>query len=267
MSVAEINRAAFSLPSVTSWYGRQWNVLSPDEQAALNWIVANRPKVRDLLDLGVGAGRTTPPLRAITINYTGLDFSKEMVEIARQRHSGTDFRVGDARDLKIFPDSSFDVVFFSYNGVDYVDHKGRMMIFGEVHRVLRPDGVFAFSSHNRRARKASIWYDPDKPIVRQLGQFARTLMFFPLVVTAEIRHLRFRHMETRTTEYEIRNDIGHGYRMLTYYISTVAQVRQLKTAGFSNIAVFDTAGHQLDTLEVLSEKSASHWLCYTGTKV
>lgn len=259
ISIADINRAGFSLPAVGSYYSRQRKSLDRDELAALAWILQYHGRVTDLLDLGVGAGRTVEPLRqSLTDRYVGLDFSPAMIEICRKRYPDADFRVGDARDLSMFRDRSFDVVFFSFNGIDYVDHDGRSAIFAEARRVLRHDGFFVFSAHNRAAQPESLWWTPGAPIAKQVLRLGWSLLHLPWIAVANIRHLSFRRFEIRTDEYEIRNDTAHGYRMMTYYIDAEKQTEQLTRAGFHNIRIFDTTGHQLD----LGETSKSAWLCY-----
>jgi len=102
-----------------------------------------------VLDLGCGAGRTTKPLAERGFDVVGVDKSEEMVAAAREIHTELDFRVGDATALS-FPDESFDYVLFSNNGIDciYPESK-RTQALREVRRVLRPGGLFGFSSHNR----------------------------------------------------------------------------------------------------------------------
>ena len=49
-----------------------------------------------------------------------------------------------------FDSNSFDLAWFSFNGIDYVATAGRVRILEEVRRILRPGGTFCFSSHNLR---------------------------------------------------------------------------------------------------------------------
>ncbi|MFV0309495.1 MAG: class I SAM-dependent methyltransferase [Desertimonas sp.] len=103
---------------------------------------------RRVLDIGVGAGRTTPVLAADAASYVGLDISATMVDACRARFPGHRFEVGDASDLARFDDASFDAVVFSFNGIDHLHPRTRRaMCLAEMRRVVAPDGVVIFSSH------------------------------------------------------------------------------------------------------------------------
>ena len=109
-----------------------------------------------VLDLGVGAGRTTPFLSARASSYVGLDYSPGMIAACRRRFpdagDDVDFVQGDASELGRFDDSSFDVVVFSFNGIDCLHPDDiRHRCLREIHRVLRPGGVAVISEHNPRA--------------------------------------------------------------------------------------------------------------------
>ncbi len=102
-----------------------------------------------ILDLGVGAGRTTPHLRALAGRYVGLDFAGAMIDRCRQKFPGVAFVQGDAADLSAFEAGSFDAVIFSFNGLGCLPgDEAREACLREVRRVLSPGGVFLFSLHN-----------------------------------------------------------------------------------------------------------------------
>jgi ubiquinone/menaquinone biosynthesis C-methylase UbiE len=144
---AERNAAVFNQAHVVADY-REATHLTAAEESIFGRFV--QPGM-DTLDLGVGAGRTTPVLRALANRYVGVDYAPAMVTVAREQHPGVDFRVGDASDLSDFADESFDAVVFSFNGIDYLHPvKDRSRCLAECQRVLRPGGVFILSSHNAR---------------------------------------------------------------------------------------------------------------------
>jgi SAM-dependent methyltransferase len=107
---------------------------------------------RRVLDLGVGAGRTSAALAEGAARYVGLDVAPAMVAAATEAHPDLAFVVGDAADLSAFADGDLDLVVFAYNGIDYLaPDRARLRCLSEVHRVLQPGGTFVFSSHNARA--------------------------------------------------------------------------------------------------------------------
>ena len=109
-------------------------------------------RCKRILDIGIGAGRTTPLLTLLSDQYVGIDYAQPMVEAAKQMYPDLDLRVGDARDLSEFAADSFDFVFFSFNGIDTMDEDGRRAVLKAVHRVLAEDGLLAFSTLNKDGR-------------------------------------------------------------------------------------------------------------------
>lgn len=141
------NRDQFDATESVQQYERMEG-LTPCE---LDLFERRIPSGTRILDLGVGAGRTTPWLVARGTRYVGIDYAPAMVEAARRLHPDADLQVGDAADLGAFPDQSFDVVVFSYNGIDYLDDEARSRALAEIRRVLVPSGMYVFSTHNPRA--------------------------------------------------------------------------------------------------------------------
>jgi SAM-dependent methyltransferase len=137
---------------VVSYYEKQ-NDLQPCETYIFDRFVQQGLSI---LDIGVGGGRTTPYLAKGARRYLGADYSEGMVQACRRRFPLLDFRLCDATDMSQFTDCEFDVVVFSFNGIDSIPtDEGRTRCLAEVARILKHDGVFIFSSHN--ARTLGLW--------------------------------------------------------------------------------------------------------------
>jgi ubiquinone/menaquinone biosynthesis C-methylase UbiE len=142
------NLRTYRVPEVASHYAAL-TYLTPCEQLLFRSYI--KPGMA-VLDLGVGGGRTTPYLSSTASRYVGVDYSEPMVQVCKKKFPDLDFLLADASDLSAFEDASFDAVVFPFNGLDYVvPDEHRLRCLRECWRVLRPDGVFVFSSHNPRS--------------------------------------------------------------------------------------------------------------------
>jgi ubiquinone/menaquinone biosynthesis C-methylase UbiE len=236
--IAVNNREVFERLDVVDEYAREHTLL-PAEQIILDRYRQDYLQKR-VLDLGVGGGRTAPALAAVAAEYVGVDFSESMVAACKRRFPQWNFRWADARDLSMFKQDSFDFVLFSYNGLDYGGDEDRRRVLGQVLRVLRTGGVFAFSSHNLEASaEATSWWRnvlrPRSPaeLVRALRGSVRSLQ--------NRRHNVKRQIRTET--YAILNDQAHHFGLRTYYTTADAQCAQLRQAGFTGpVEIFGDDG-------------------------
>ena len=102
-------------------------------------------EARHVLDLGCSNGVMSRLLAMGGANMTGIDISEHAITIAESltRASGMDasFKVADANNLSIFPDSTFDLVLSINTLCSFGTDRGAMHdIAGEIHRVLRAGG-------------------------------------------------------------------------------------------------------------------------------
>ena len=98
------------------------------------------PGVR-LLDVACGPGYAASAAAERGSSAVGVDFSSEMVAIARSRNPNAEFREGDAERLD-FRDGAFDAVVMNY-GMLHLGNPDQAIV--ETYRVLRPGGRFAFT--------------------------------------------------------------------------------------------------------------------------
>jgi ubiquinone/menaquinone biosynthesis C-methylase UbiE len=165
-----------------------------------------------ILDIGVGAGRTTPALLKLSNRYIGIDIAPSMISACRERFPSVSFEVCDARDLSRFRDNFFDLVFFSFNGIDNLEHGGRLAALREIYRVLAHGGAFAFSSHNLRSIRKKPWHSTK---LLSINPFMRPRDYSKHAIKAAIEtvnYLRNKPREEYNDGSAFINDGGHGYR-------------------------------------------------------
>jgi len=213
---------------------------------------------KHVLDIGCGSGRTTAILKNLSSGYLGLDYSLEMIESCRKRFKGVHFIHGDVRSMSEFKDEEFDCVMFSFNGLDSISHDDRIKGLREIRRVLKQDGLFVFSSHNRNHRYAISC--PKMEFSRTPCKLAENFIKF---LKSTRNRLRNKNHQVFNKQYAIINDIAHNYAMLTYYINKAHQVSQLKAMGFETIEMYDTLGN---VLNLDSDDKDSAWIYYVAKK-
>lgn len=114
-----------------------------------DFLAKNYFKTGKILVLGCGAGRTLKPLVDLGFEVTAIDIVPEMVVEAKKKMNGYPVSILEMDAAKLdFPDSSFDTVFFPFHGIDYVTPDIYTAV-AEAKRVMKKDGIFVFSSHNR----------------------------------------------------------------------------------------------------------------------
>jgi SAM-dependent methyltransferase len=147
------NIRTYNSPEVAGYYAAL-DYLTPCEQLLFDEYL--KPGM-DILDLGVGGGRLTAHLSSIAGRYVGADYAAEMVAACHKKFPQLEFEVANAADLSGFASSSFDAVVMAFNALDYVlPDEARLRALREIRRVLKPEGIFIFSSHNPRVIVARI---------------------------------------------------------------------------------------------------------------
>jgi len=96
------------------------------------------------LDVGCGEGRFCRMLREDGVAATGVDPTVALIDEARRRDPGGDYRLGRAEALD-FPDASFDLA-VSY--LSLIDIDDAQTAITEMARILRPGGALLVAHIN-----------------------------------------------------------------------------------------------------------------------
>jgi len=111
------------------------------EQPLMLKLVPKNLNNLSLLDVGCGPGIHIKEYQKRGAKCTGIDFSKEMVKLAKKRCPKSQFNIGNINKLN-FKNNSFDIVTSSL----VLDHlKNLSKPLEEIHRILKKGGLFIFS--------------------------------------------------------------------------------------------------------------------------
>ncbi len=101
---------------------------------------------KDILEVCCGGGQSAVHLAEQGARVTGIDFSSAQLEHARSfaesKGVSVRFLESDVQNLSVLQDGVFDIAFSAY-ALGFVEDVRK--VFREVHRTLRPGGLFAFS--------------------------------------------------------------------------------------------------------------------------
>jgi len=218
----------------------------------------------DVLDIGIGGGRTTGLLGPNARSYVGVDVSAEMVSLAQRRFPRAELRVGDARELSGLADDRFDLVVFSFNGLDALDHADRSLALKAMARVVAPQGRVLFSSLNldgvsfdeRPWRLAGGLRSPRGRY--HLGFAAR----HPGSVVRSVQNYRrTRHEAEDGRGWGRRPLRAHEFRFVVHFATLEETVAEARAAGLEVVAAYADDGTALDPAGVRTTADYVHFVC------
>jgi ubiquinone/menaquinone biosynthesis C-methylase UbiE len=259
--VAEAGEASWGASDVVSRFATH-GFTDAGEESALGAV--EECARGDVLDIGIGGGRTTELLAEGARSYVGIDISPEMLDLARRRFPHQDLREGNAVDLAGLPDAAYDLVMFSFNGLDALDHRNRGAALAAMARVTRPEGRVLFSSLNLDGvsfdeRPWRVAGGPLSPRFRyHLAQAAR----HPSTV--------FRSMQNyRRTRQEVEDGFGwgrrplraHEFRFVVHFATMEETVTEARDAGLEVVAAYSDDGSELAPTTAHTDADYVHFVC------
>jgi ubiquinone/menaquinone biosynthesis C-methylase UbiE len=251
---SDSNKSVYGIDPVVDLYTSYCELQKPEE--AILTVLRGKLQGMTMLDIGVGAGRTTTFFAPLVKRYVGVDYSENMIKKCEEQFPNYSFFVMDASNMSRFESNYFDFVLFSFNGMDSVDHEKRLEIMREIHRVTKKGGYFCFSAHN--LNYAHKW----------LFSFSKNFsgLIYGVVELLEMRLLNMKTWKTiknpKVQQHIIINRAIHNFILKTYYITPAAQLQQLKDLKFTNIGIYDLGnGRKLSQTEI-ENFPVDHWLYY-----
>ncbi len=254
------NEQTYAAANIVQYY-TQLNALQPAEQMVLDRLSSDLPKLK-MLDIGVGAGRTTQHFCSRTAEYTGIDNSAAMIAACRKRFPNaatTMFEVCDARDMGRFDDDRFDFILFSFNGIDYVTQADRLRILDEIRRVGKAGAIVCFSSHNLQGFE-TIFSLKSQWSLNPIATYANLVM----LVLLRILNFPLKLTTLKALPHAIVKDESHNFRLNTYYIRPQDQIAQL-APHFSHIQVYSWRNDRELITEADRVANVDMWLYYLCT--
>lgn len=255
--MTEQNKSLYSRKAFVESYARKKHLQKP-EQSILTFLQNNNVS-GNMLDIGIGTGRTTVFFHRQFVEYTGIDYAEEMVNYCNKalKYSNVRFMHMDARNMKYFKDNTFDFVFFSFNGIDCIPYKDRETVLNEMMRVLNPCGYFAFSTHN-------LFYIP---IMFRFTFPKNPLNWIPELKRVKIiREKNPGYEELIMSPYVEIYDGELDFEAKVIYIDPLSQLKQLEEMGVNNVKVFSFKTGREVPIDTPWNKTRDEWFYFLCQK-
>lgn len=253
----ELNQDTYSKENVVKQYD-QLDFIFKGEQAIFSEYNAFL-KDAAVLDIGIGAGRTTQYLTKLCKTYVGVDYSNAFVNHCKRKFVKTKnalFQFADARQMPQFADKSFDFIIFSFNGIDCVDFVGRTSIMNECRRLLANDGIFCFSFHN------SSYIPKLFSLLLAKNPFKWPAMWNRYKMVNKLNPNKEAYLKK---DYVILRDGADDFGTDVMYLKPAFQVQMLNEIGFTQQGFYDVAkGHNIPASDMADSKA--QWIYCVNKK-
>lgn len=239
------NKQAYSTEKVVSIYTKNFRLITAED--VLIHKYRNELKSSIFLDIGIGGGRTTHFFAPLVRKYFGVDYSTLFVDHVANEHRSNEkvvIEFGDARELKKYPDGSFDFILFSFNGIDCVGFEDRKKILSECYRLLKPKGHFWFSFHNIYSLPKLYSFQWPKNPFNWPKEWKRS---------ATVKKINGDRRQYEDKDYCILRDGADFFETEVMYLKPSVQINLLREAGFGNVQLYHAQNGK-----PISETEATH---------
>lgn len=116
--------------------------------AILKYFQNNNIIINNHLDLGCGVGTLCDFLYNKGIKTTGIDISKDMIDICKRKNNNINFFVSDM--TKYISEEKYDLITLTCDVVNHILEEDKLgIIFSNVYNMLNDNGYFIFDIYNK----------------------------------------------------------------------------------------------------------------------
>ena len=213
------------------------------------WVSEARQAGTPVLELACGSGRIALPLVRYGLRTHGIDNSKDMLQLLKQKvslepESVKNLLTWELADMKKFPEDAkgkYAFAFVAFDALQYLHKKEEQQaIFSRVHKVLKEGGVFIVDVFNPNPAFMQGWGEPITLAEVKNSPEAEDRIVWQCIPQAYEEASKVVTMPNRFLIYHAgREDPETITIPAQYYCFSKEELEQLfKEAGFDNIETF-----------------------------
>lgn len=200
----------------------------------VKWILNQAKKERlSILDLGCGPGLYTELMAEKGHRVTGVDFSENSIEYAREQAQKKQLviRYINANYLLLEMDENqFDLVILIYTDFCVLQPKERKQLLSNIRKWLKPGGIFIFDANSDKELDKKVapknWEAAEKGFWRELPYLALSESY----IYRDEKIILFQHIVSD------ENGKTEAYRFYTHFFSEENLKNELSENGFAHFS-------------------------------
>ena len=182
----ELKQASLVYDKIAELYAKEF----PEPSDYIDEFLKLIPKNGKILDVGCGVGIDAGYMLSKGFGVIGIDLSKKMLKIAKQKFPQIDFRLMDIRKINFKP-NSFDGIFASFSLI-HIPKKDVPNILKKFYQILKNNGIVYVSLHEGNSEEIFV-DEPLKPSEK---------LFLKIFSYEEIRNLLVKSGFTIIKKYQ-----------------------------------------------------------------
>ena len=99
---------------IINWYNSRTHIQDGEKKII---EIIDFSKIKNMLDIGVGGGRTTYYFKDLVKKYKGIDIAPKFIESCKNKFKNIDFECLNVLDITK-QNINYDFILFSHNGID-----------------------------------------------------------------------------------------------------------------------------------------------------
>lgn len=167
---------------------------------------------KNILELGCGTGEIAIRMKKLGYEIKGIDYSKEMIDIAKTKYKDIEFIQKDMRELE--SKEKYDAIIAVFDTLNYLNsYEELILTLKKIRKALKNKGVFLFDVISKKMLYEMF---PE-------GVFADDRKDF----TIFWKHSKKGNLEEITTSFFVRESENNYYRMDEVFLKKIFLIKRL----------------------------------------
>ena len=139
------NNSKWNNQKIIKWYCSRKHIQNGEKKIL---ELVDFSNVNNMLDIGVGGGRTSIYFIELVKSYLGIDIIPDFINFLQKKYSQEQFKCMNVLDITNLG-KTFDYILISHNGIDnLITLEKYTKTLDNMYKVCNKNGYVCFSSHN-----------------------------------------------------------------------------------------------------------------------